>query len=339
MQDYLRWANPDALRLLWLLPLAVALYAHAGRMRRQALERMATPAALDRIAAARIRRRRRIRSALMTLALALLVLAAARPQFGSRMERVQRTGVDVIFAVDTSQSMLARDVTPDRLSVAKQTVSAVMSRMQGDRVGIVAFAGAAFLYCPLTIDYGAAQIFLDAMDTHVVGDPGTGIADAIATARDGFEAAEHQYQHLVILTDGEDHEGGALEAAREAAKAGLTIHVVGIGQTRGEPIPEIGPDGSVLGHKQGPDGKLVVTRLEEQALKEIAEAGGGTYAAASDGGIPLERTLAALQSEEGRVVGTWQFREYEERYQIPLGIAIMLIAAAAILPDERRRPA
>lgn len=336
MQDYLRWANPGVLKLLWLVPLVVALYVHAARARRRAMERIASPAALDRIAAARIRRRRRLRSALMTAALALLVVAAARPQLGTKMERVERSGVDVIFAVDTSESMLARDVKPDRLSAAKETVSALIARMQGDRVGIVAFAGDAFLYCPLTIDYGAAQMFLEAMDTHVIGDPGTALADAIRVARDGFHAAEHKYHHLVILTDGEDHEGGAVAAAREAAEQGLTIHVVGVGGTEGEPIPVIGPDGRVTGHKRTPDGSVVVTQLDEETLRKLAEAGGGVYASSSGGGIPVDRLLAALQRDEGRLVGTWQFEEYQERYQLPLGVAIVLIAVYAVMPDERR---
>jgi Ca-activated chloride channel family protein len=337
LQDYLRWANPGMLKLLWLLPAVVGLYVYAARARRRALERMAAPGAVDRIAPARIRRRRRLRAGLMTVGLGLLVVAAARPQFGTKMERVQRAGVDVVFAVDTSQSMLARDVKPDRLGAAKETVSALIARMTGDRVGIVAFAGEAFLYCPLTIDYGAAQMFLDAMDTQVIGDPGTALADAIGVARDGFGAAEHKYHHLVILSDGEDHGGGAVEAAREAAEAGLTIHVVGTGRTEGEPIPKVGPDGRVIGHKMDEDGQVVVTQLEEETLKEVAEAGRGVYVAASGGGIPVDRVLGALQREEGRLVGTWQFEEYRERYQIPLALAIFLVAAAAIIPDRRRR--
>ncbi len=337
MQDYIRWANPDALNLLWLLPAVIALYVYAARARRRSLEKMATPAALDRITAARIRRRRRIRAVLMTLALALLIVAAARPQFGTRMERVKRSGVDVIFAVDTSQSMLARDVKPDRLSAAKETVGALVTRMRGDRVGIVAFAGDAFLYSPLTIDYGAAQMFLDALDTQVIGSPGTAIADAIEVARDAFRGAEHKYQHIVILTDGEDHRGGAVAAAEKAAEDGLTIHVVGVGGTEGEPIPMIDSQGNVTGHKRDAEGNIIVTRMEQETLKKVAKAGGGVYARASGGGIPVDRMLAALRSEEGRLVGTWQFEEYTERYQVPLAAAIVLIAAWAVLPDERRR--
>ncbi|MFW6156451.1 MAG: VWA domain-containing protein, partial [Armatimonadota bacterium] len=182
-----------------------------------------------------------------------------------------------------------------------------------------------------------AEMFLDAMDTQVIGDPGTALADAITTAQDGFEAAEHKYHHLVILTDGEDHEGGAVKAAEDAAERGLGVHVVGIGGPDGEPIPIVAPDGTVTGHKRDRDGDVIVTRLEEETLKEIAEAGGGAYVSASGGGIPVDRLFGALESEEGRVVGTWQFEEYAERYQIPLGLAIALIVAVAIIPDERRR--
>ncbi len=336
MQQYLRWGNPDALYLLWLLPLVVGLYVYAARARRRTLQRIASPAALRRIAPAAIRRRRRLSAALMTAGLALAVVAAARPQVGRSMERVERQGVDVLFAVDTSSSMLARDVTRDRLTVAQETVSGLISRMRGDRVGIVSFAGDAFLYCPLTIDYGAAQIFLDAVDTSVVGTPGTAVAEAIDVALDAFEAAEHEYLHLVILTDGEDHEGGALSAVQRAAEAGVTVHVVGIGSPEGAPIPEIGPDGKVTGHKTQSDGGVVVSRVNEEVLKQMAEAGGGIYASASGGGIPVDRLFGALRREEGRLVGTYQFQNYTERYQIPLAAAIVLIAAAVVIPQAGR---
>lgn len=337
MHDYLRWANPGVLTLLWLLPLVAGLYVYAARARRRALQQMASPAAGRRIARSGIRRRHRVRAVLMTTALALLVVAAARPQFGTKMTRVERTGVDVIFAVDTSESMLARDLKPDRLSAAKDTVGALIARMQGDRVGIVAFAGDAFLYCPLTLDYGAAQMFLDAMDTNVVGAPGTAMAPAIEAALTAFEVAEQNHHHLVILTDGEDHRGGAAAAARQARQSGLTVHVVGFGSTQGEPIPIVAPDGAVTGHKRDHEGNVVITRLEDETLKELAEAGGGVYISASGGGIPVDRILSALHGAQSRLIGTWQFEEYNERYQIPLALAIVLIAASAIISDGRRK--
>lgn len=336
MHEYLRWGNPVALRLLWLMPLVVALYLHAARARQRSLLVMASPRALRRNAPPQIRRTRRLRAGLMTLALTLLVIAGARPQIGTKMARVERRGVDVLFAVDTSRSMLARDVPPDRLNAAKNAVSGLIGRMDGDRVGIIAFAGDAFLYCPLTIDYGAALMFLDALDTSVVGDPGTALADAIEIATKGFQAAEHSYRYLVILSDGEDHQGGAVEAARRAVQAGITIHVVGVGTTAGEPIPEVNAQGEVVGYKRDAEGQVVLTRLNEKTLREIARAGGGIYVSAANGTIPIQRIFSELQREEGRIVGTYQFTEYQERYQIPLGLAIVLIAFHAMLGDKRR---
>lgn len=336
MHEYLHWGNPGALKVLWLTPLLIALLWYAAQARRRALEAMASPLALSRIVAARVARRRRTRQVLTTAALVLVVVAAARPQVGAKMERVQRRGIDVIFAVDTSQSMLARDVQPDRLSAARDAVGALIARMDGDRVGIVAFAGDAFLYCPLTIDYGAAQMFLDAMDTSVVGDPGTGLAAAIEAASRGFVAAEHTYRHLVVLSDGEDHEGGAVEAARKAHEGGLTIHVVGVGGSAGEPIPVLDAEGRVTGHKRDARGEVILSRMNEKVLREVAEAGGGVYVSASSGAIPVERIFTELERQEGRVVGTYQFTEYQERFQVPLGLAIALLAIAAVLGDVRR---
>lgn len=336
MQQYLRWANPEMLNLLWLVPLMAALYVYAARARLRTLRQIASASALDRLAPATIRRRRRLRAALMTGALALLVIAAARPQFGTSLERVERRGVDVIFAVDTSKSMLARDVSPDRLTAAREIISGMVGRMRGDRVGIVAFAGDAFLYCPLTTDYGALRMFLDALDTNVVGTPGTAIAPAIEVALSGFEAAEHTHHHLIIITDGEDHGGGAVEATGRAVEQGLTIHVVAIGEPEGAPIPEIGLDGTVTGHRTGPDGEIVLSRPNRELARELATVGGGTYASVSGAGIPVEPLFSAVQRDEGRLVGTYQFQHYEERYQIPLGVAMLLIAVAAVIGDRGR---
>lgn len=336
MHEYLHWGNPGALKLLWLIPLLIGLLGYAARARRRALETMAAPSALSRLVAGRVGRRRRTRALLTTAAMVLVLVAAARPQLGAKLERVQRRGNDVIFAVDTSQSMMARDVAPDRLTAAKKAVSALIARMDGDRVGLVAFAGDAFLYCPLTIDYGAAQMFLDAMDTSVVGDPGTGIAAAIEVASEGFAAAEHTYRHLVILSDGEDHEGGAIEAARKAHATGLTVHVVGVGGSAGEPIPVLDAEGRITGHKRDARGEVILSRMNEKVLREVAEAGGGVYVSTSGGAIPVERIFTELQRQEGRLLGTYQFTEYQERFQVPLGLAIVLLTIAAVLGDVRR---
>lgn len=179
-------------------------------------------------------------------------------------------------------------------------------------------------------------MFVDALDTRVVGTPGTAIAPAIEVSLAGFDAAEHSYHHLVIITDGEDHEGGAIAAARNAAAQGLRIHVVVIGGEEGAPIPQFGIDGRVEGHRRGPDGEVVLSRPDIDTARELAAVGGGEFAVISGGGLPVEQIFNALQREEGRVIGTYQFQHYEERYQIPLALAILLIAAAAVIGDGRR---
>ena len=336
MHEYVRWANPGALKLLWLAPLAILLYAHAFRARRRALETLATAEALPALVGRGEWRRRRLRAGLMTAALALVVVALARPQLGAQMAKVQRKGVDLIIAIDTSESMLARDVAPSRLEAAKEAVRGLLGRLRGDRIGIVAFAGDAFVYCPLTVDYEAVAMFVGSLDTHVIGQPGTAIAKAIGTAGEAFGAAEHKYKQLVIMTDGEDHEGGALAAARTAAEEGVQIHVVGVGGLQSEPIPLLDAAGKVSAHKRDRSGEVVLTRLHEEPLKQIAAAGKGVYIRASATGVNVERIYDQIEAMEGRVVGTYQFTEYQERYQWPLGLAIMLLAVQAVVGDRRR---
>ena len=335
VQEYMRWANAGALGLLWLTPVLVALYVYAFRARRRALETLAFQEALPGLVSRREWRRRRLRAGLTVAGLVLLVVAVARPQVGAKMAKVKRKGVDVIVAIDTSESMLARDVAPSRLVAAKDALRGLLGRVQGDRVGIVAFAGDAFVYCPLTVDYGAAAMFLDSLDTDVIGQPGTAIARAIECASEAFEAAEHKYKQLVIMTDGEDHEGGELAAAKRAVEDGVQIHVIGVGGLEGEPIPIEDEAGKVSGHKRDRNGEIVLSELHEQPLKKIAEAGGGVYMRASATGVNVDRIYAQIEAPEGQVVGTYTFTEYRERYQWPLGLAIILLAAQAIMGDSR----
>ncbi len=335
----MRWANPDALALLWLTPALVAVYVYAFRARRRALETLAFADALPGLVSRREWRQRRLRAGLMVAGLVLLVIAVARPQVGAKMTKVKRKGVDVIVAIDTSESMLARDVAPNRLEAAKDAVRGLLGRLRGDRVGIVAFAGDAFVYCPLTVDYGAAAMFLDSLDTQVIGLQGTAIAKAITCADDAFKAAEHKYKQLVIMTDGEDHEGGELAAAKRAAEDGVQIHVIGVGGLEGEPIPIEDEAGKVTGHKRDRNGDIVLSRLHEQALKKIAEAGGGVYMRASATGVNVDRIYAQIEAPEGQVVGTYRFTEYQERYQWPLGLALILLAAQILIGDNGEQDA
>jgi len=335
MQEYIRWANPAALKLLWLTPLLALLYVRAFRARARALAALATPEALQGLVSRRVARRRLLRAALMVMGLMLLVAAAARPQVGAQLAKVERKGVDVVVAIDTSASMLARDVQPDRIGVARSAVKALISRMHGDRIGIVTFAADAFVYCPLTIDYGAALMFLDSLEPQVTGQAGTSLASAIDASLGALEGAEHKHQQVVLISDGEDHEGGAAEAAKRAAEAGVKVHVIGVGETEGEPIPELDATGHVVGHKREAGGQIVLSRLDEEPLKQIASATGGTYVRASGSSVNIDAIFSQIEGAEARTLGTYQFTEYQERFQWPLLLAIVLIAIHAVLPDVR----
>ena len=339
MHDYIRWANPDALTLLWLIPLVALLYVHSLRARARALAKLVSPEAARRLLPVRIRRREVTRATLMTVALALLVVAVARPQVGAQMTKVKRQGVDVVVAIDTSASMLARDAKPDRLDVARDAVRGLISRMRGDRIGIVTFAADAFVYCPLTIDYGAALMFLDALGPQVTGQAGTSLAGAIDESLGAFTGAEHGHQQIVLISDGEDHEGGAEQAAKRAADAGACVHVIGIGGDEGEPIPELNAQGQVSGHKRDRNGKIVLSHMNEEPLRKIAAATGGVYVRASETGVNIEPIYARIESAEARELGTYEFTEYQDRFQWPLLAAIILIAIHATLADTRGRDA
>ncbi len=336
MHEYIRWANPAALKLLWLTPLAVLLYVHSFRARARALRQLATAEALADLVPARVTRRRLIRAALTILALALLVTAVARPQVGAQMTKVKRQGVDVVVAIDTSASMMARDVAPDRLDAGRSAVRALISRMHGDRIAIVTFAADAFVYCPLTIDYGAALMFLDALDTQVTGQAGTSLASAIDTALSAFEGAEHKHKQIVLISDGEDHQGGPEKAARRAAEAGAHVHVIGVGSEEGEPVPVLDSQGQVTGHKRDRNGQIVLSRLNEPALEKIATSTGGIYVRASETGVNIDAIYAQIEGAEAQELGSYQFTEYQDRFQWPLLAAIILIAIHATLADTRR---
>ena len=204
--------------------------------------------------------------ALILIGLAFLAVALARLQFGTHLEMLKREGIDIVVALDVSNSMLARDMKPDRLTKAKQEIRAIIDRLKGDRIGLEAFAGEAFVQCPLTLDYGAAEFMLSAMDPTSVSIQGTSLSDAITVAAKMFDQKDRQHKVLLLLTDGEDHEQGAVDAAEEARKEGIKIYTVGIGNPEGEPIPIVDRTGNQVGFKKDENGEVIVSKLDEEIL-------------------------------------------------------------------------
>lgn len=332
----MRFANPQAFWLLACLPLLAGFFFYAYRKKRDALLRFAHVEMLKRMTENYSQRRQVFKAGLILLAAAFAVLALARPQFGTRMELMKRRGLDVVVAMDVSLSMYAEDIKPNRMARSKQEIGKFVDRLAGDRVALVAYAGEAFLQCPLTSDYGAFKVFLDVLGPDLIPTPGTDLGAALETALKAFDPKERKYRVVVLLTDGEDHFGRAEKAAEEAARLGAAVFTVGIGTPSGVPIPLKGANGSVS-YKKDRQGNVVTTHLDEVLLQKIAIATGGKYYHAEPGRFELEEVLQEINKMEKRELESEQFSHFEDRFQIPLAIALLLLLAEMLTSDRRTR--
>lgn len=334
----MRLGNPGLLYALLLVPVFVALLLFAARRRRSILSEFGDWAPLARLGRSIDPRRRRTKGLLFVAGAALALVALARPQFGAREVLVKRRGIDVVFAIDTSLSMLAKDLPPSRIDRAKQEVSRVLDRLGGDRVALVAFAGDAYVQCPFTLDYGALRLFLENLTVGSSPKPGSDIEAAIRRAAELLRSDEKKYKALVLFTDGEALSGDAIEAAREAGAAGVRILAVGVGSAQGGVIPVIDEEGRSAGVKRDASGEAVVTRLDEQGLAEIARASGGKSFSLAGPGDPGAEIAEAIESAEKRDLSSRTAIQFEERHAFFSIGAILLLVAEFLLPEGRRAP-
>lgn len=332
----MRFGSPQLLWLLLLVPAMLVFLLWAFRRKAALLRRFAQVEMLKRLTEGISRPMQALKLALLLLTLALLAVSLARPQFGTKMELMRRRGLDVAVAVDVSLSMYAEDMKPNRLLKSKQELSRFLDNLGGDRVALIAFAGDAFLQCPLTSDYGAVRMFVDVLDPELIETPGTNITAALEAAMKAFDPKERKYRVIVLMTDGEDHSGQALKVAEEAARQGIKVYTVGIGSPSGVPIPVRDERGNVS-YKKDRQGNVVTSRLDEVLLQKIALTTGGQYYAARPGQFELQKVVQAIQNMEKREMESQMFNQFEERFQIPLGIALFLLIAEMLLSDRRKR--
>ena len=331
-----RFVASEMLIAYLLLPALIAL-AWWTRIRKQRdMALLADRHLLNRLTASVNRTGRAIKTGLLLIAITLLITALARPQFGSRVETVQREGQDILIALDLSASMVAEDVAPNRLNKAKFAIADLINRLEGDRVGLVAFAGDAFVQCPLTVDYGAATLFLNAMVPDMMSVQGTNLGQALSVAMDAFSETDRRHRVLVVITDGEDHENQMEEAVDRAVEEGVRLYPVGIGSTEGVPIPELNTEGRAQGFKRDRDGAVVTTRLDESTLQMMADRTGGSYYRASPGGSELLELVAEVSAGDGQEFEVEQVTVFDEQYQIFLGLALTLLVGEILIPDRRR---
>ncbi|MCX6966875.1 MAG: VWA domain-containing protein [Verrucomicrobia bacterium] len=332
----LTWGAPLWFCALAVLPLIAALFAWGERRRVQLLQRLVAARLQPVLAGSVSLVKRRLRFVLALGALACFAFALAQPRYGYTVEEARRKGRDVLIAVDTSRSMLANDVAPNRLERAKFAAQDLINALEGDRLGLVAFAGSAFLQAPLTVDYSAVFSALGELDTEIIPLGGTSIAEAIRTATEAFGKGESESRCLVLFTDGEDLGTDALEVARKAAGT-MRIFTVGIGSPDGSLIPVSGENGGTQFVK-GPDGQFVKSRLDEKALTGIAEATGGFYLRLQNGPADMHRLVAeGLGRMKEEEIDARMSHRPIERYQWPLGLGIALLMVSVLMNERRRK--
>ncbi len=338
--------------LLWLLllvPLAAALFLYAWRGRVRAHTRFGDLATTRRLIVGHSPGLRALRAVIFTAGLALLVVALAGPQYGSRTRLLRKRGIDVVIALDFSKSMLARDVSPNRIDRAKAELSRFIQELDGDRVGIVAFAGETMEF-PMTVDYAAMSLFLRDMTPADMPVGGTAIGRALTAAGRLLERSNRQEEGrdeeersrarvIILLTDGEDHEGSPVEVARTLSADGVKVYVIGIGSRSGEPIPTYAPDGTWTGYMRDEQGEVVTTALtaeNEATLREIAEVSGGKFFRAREGGVGVDAIRAEIAHLQQSEREARRVTVHEDRFALVLLFGFLLLLLEALMPDTWR---
>lgn len=329
----MKFDNLWALNLLLVLPLLVLALIYEVRKKRIALSYFSDKSLLPLLTGDEKKGRRLLKSILLLVSTGFMIIALAGPRWGSHYQEVSREGVDIFLVVDVSRSMLVEDVKPNRLERARREILDFLKVVQGDRVGLVAFSGTAFVQCPLTLDYGACQMFLSDLKPGLIPVPGTDIGAAIESAVSSFDTEAATDRVILLITDGEDNEEKGLKAAKEAEAKGVKIFVFGIGDSSGGPIPEAGDKGGFIKDKRG---KLVLSKLDEGSLERIAEATGGDYVRSTAGDLDLDILyFSGIKSKtDAAILKSGKIKVYEERFPIFLFAAFVLLFIEGFINDR-----
>lgn len=328
----LRFEDPIYLWMLLIIPILVLVRFIVWQKRKRNLRKFGDPSLLKEMMPDVSKYRPTIKFCLLLSAITILIFMIARPQVGSKISHEKREGIEVLIALDISNSMLAQDVIPSRLEKSKLLIEDLVDHFTNDKVGLVVFAGDAFVQLPITNDYVSAKMFLQNINPSLITTQGTDLARAISLSQSCFTQREHIGRAIIVITDGEDHEGGALEAAREAYKKGISVFILGVGTSKGAPIP----DGNG-GYLKDNSGQIVLSALNEQMCQQVAKAGNGVYIHVdntSDAQEKLNKELSKLQSG---ISDTVVYSEYNEQFQI-FGIILLLLLIVETILLESRNP-
>lgn len=326
-----RFGEPLYLYLLIVVPILAAFYFYSNYRRRKRLKEYGDMELLKQLMPEVSKYRPDVKFWLLLAAMVMVIFMLAQPQFGSKMETVKRQGIETVVALDISNSMLAQDVAPSRLEKSKKLISRLVETFNNDKVALIVFAGEAFTQLPITSDYVSAKMFLETISPSLISTQGTDIRAAINLAMKSFTPNDGVGRAIVLITDGENHEGGAIEAAQEAAKKGIHVFVLGVGSPDGSPIPVEGSNE----FRRDKDGNVVVTRLNEEMCREIARAGNGMYVRV-DNTNNAERALNAEVNKLAKAdVETQVFTEFDEQFRVLAWLALILLAVEIMILNRR----
>jgi len=333
--EMIRFENINYLYAWVLIPVFFALFWIMLLRRKRNIRQLGDDKLVQSLMPERSNFKLWLKFSLLALAYFFLVLGLANPQIGSKLEEVERKGVDLVIALDVSNSMLAEDIKPNRLERAKRAISQLIDKLEGDRIGIVVFAGKAYMQLPITTDYSAAKLFLSTINTDVVPTQGTSIGQAIELSLTAFSKNNHE-KAIVVITDGEDHDDDPIAAAQTALKQGIKVYTIGIGLPEGAPIPEFS-NGQQMGYKKDLSGKTVITKLDETTLQQVAAAGDGIYVRANNTTAGLNQVFEQISKMEKKKYETKMFSDYEDRFQYFLALALFLFVLELLIFERKSK--
>lgn len=333
--EMIRFEHIVLLYGLTLIPVFMLMFWLSVRWKKRVLNKFGQQHVILRLMPNASSGRPLFKFVLFILAFGFLVIGLANPKVGSKLEEAERKGIDLMIALDVSKSMLAEDIKPSRLEKAKQAISRLLDQLRGDRIGIVVFAGQAYVQLPITTDYAAAEMFLGSVSPDVIPTQGTAIGTAIETCRESFQENDHS-KAIILITDGENHEDDAINQARKSRKEDITVYTIGMGLPEGAPIPVYKGDRQV-GFKKDRNGNTVVTRLNESLLKQLADAGEGSYVRANNVQAGLKQVFDEISKLEKKKIEARVFSDYEDRFQYFLGAALLLLILELLIPSRKSK--
>ncbi len=333
--EMFRFAHIEYLYALGVIPVFIILFWITRRRRRKALERFGQTEVISQLMPNVSKSRPVVKFIIWLFALASLIIATARPQFGSKLKTVKREGVELIIALDVSNSMMAEDIQPNRLERAKRAISRLVDNLNDDKIGLIVFAGDAYTQLPITTDYPSAKLFLNAVNTDIVPRQGTAIGAAIELASVSFSPQFEGNKAIVIITDGENHEDDAIGAATSAAQNGIIVHTIGMGLPQGGPIPVV--RNGQRDYRKDKDGNVVVTKLNEEMLQQIAAAGNGIYVRANNAQVGLNTLFNEIDKMEKSEMESLVYSDYEDQFQWFIAFAIFLILLDFLILERKNK--